>query len=93
MNKILRAAVVGFAIGTALFFVPFLFRFILFAILIGFILRMVSGRRRHYHMARWQRFHGYSHYRPYDNEAIPIDGKWYRPDMQKGGASNDIPIS
>jgi len=91
MRKILRAAIIGFAIGTALFFVPFIFRFVLFAALIGFIMRAVFWRRHWRHAARWQRFHGYYDHSA-NNNPIPIDGKWYRPNMQKGGSINDIPL-
>lgn len=91
MNSFLRAAITGLAIGTALFFVPFVLYFLFWAVVAGFIVRMVFRRRRPRYFAHRAQAAGAFHGDRYD--AVSIDGShWYRSDLKQRGASHDISI-
>jgi len=88
MKKILKAIGFGIVLGAALFFVPFIFKFILIAMLIGMVFRVFAyNRRRHFA----QRFNGYYH-NPFE-QITPIDGQWYRPNVQGNGIANSINVN
>lgn len=88
MKKILKAIGFGIVLGAAVFFVPFIFKFILIVMLIGMVFRMFAYKRRRYFN---QRFGGYY---PHHFEPItPIDGQWYRPDIQGNGITNSINVN
>jgi hypothetical protein len=87
MKKILKTIGFGIVLGTAAFFIPFVFKFIFAVMLIGLIFRGFIGRRRyHFH----NRFNGFeNHYNP----IVPIDNQWYRPNVQGNGTVNNINVN
>lgn len=87
MIKILRAIGFGVVLGTTLFFIPFVFKFILFALIIGLIFKMYfKAKRRHFIHYHYQGF-GASH-----EPIVPIDNQWYHPNIQGNGSVNQINI-
>ena len=88
-----RAVGAGFLAGLAFFFVPFLFRFFLFALLIGFIIRVAGGGlrrgwgRRYYGHARFNRFDEHD-----DNDIVAIDGTRYVSSINSRGAERHFNI-
>ena len=84
MNSVIRAALIGLCIGGALFIATFLLRILLFAVLIGFAVRLIARGRRH--RRGYSRFSGNWHHHPSmeehpyhrAQEIIPIDKQWYR---------------
>lgn len=50
-SSILRTIAIGILAGTALFFFPFVFRFLFFVLIIGLIIRLFAGHR----YRRWGR--------------------------------------
>jgi hypothetical protein len=96
MRNVFRPIAIGIVIGAGLFFVPFLFRFILFVLLLFFIIRLIFGWgwRRGW---RNRRFYGPPFfYDPYDRnneeDIVPIDRQWYRPSIQRRGPENNFPV-
>ena len=87
MKKILKAIGFGIILGAAMFFVPFIFKFILIVMIIGMIFRMFANNRRR-HFA--QRFEEYSNN---FGQIIPIDGQWYKPNVKQNGVENNININ
>lgn len=87
MKKILKAIGFGMILGAAAFFIPFVFKFILAAVLIGFIFRAFAGRRRYYFHSRYNGFE--NHFNP----IVPIDNQWYRPTVQSNGTVNNINVN
>ena len=78
MRFYFRAVIAGIVAGAALFFFPFVFRFIFFALFAGFIIRLVTGRGRY--GRRWRQGYDYrgEHLRQNEwpaEESIPIDGR------------------
>ncbi len=75
MRYILRGAAIGLLAGTLFFFVPFLFRFFLFFLLISFVIRLFRGPgwryRRHY--ARFGGA-GWGYHNRFGNQPVSIDG-------------------
>lgn len=89
MKKILKAIGFGIALGATAFFIPFIFKFMLVAIIVGMFFRMFAhNRRRHFAY----RFDGHYANNPY-NQIIPIDGQWYKPNVQSNGLENNININ
>ncbi|MDQ1140960.1 hypothetical protein [Pedobacter agri] len=87
MKQILKTIAFGIVLGTAVFFVPFIFKFILALMVIGFTFGMIfTGRRRHF-VNRFERFD--SNYSP----IVPIDNQWYKPSVQSNGQINNININ
>lgn len=85
MKKILKTIAFGIILGTALFFVPFIFKFLLAATAIGLMFKLIGGGRRRRHlMNRFEAF-GY-----HPAEVIPIDNQWYKPTIQSNGPINYI---
>ncbi|MGN7987225.1 hypothetical protein ACTJKC_07795 [Pedobacter sp. 22226] len=87
MKKILKAIGFGMIFGAAAFFIPYVFKFILAAVLIGFIFRAFAGRRRYYFHSRYNGFE--NHFNP----IVPIDNQWYRPTVQSNGTVNNINVN
>ncbi|KQM78303.1 hypothetical protein ASE74_14815 [Pedobacter sp. Leaf216] len=87
MKKILKTIGFGIVIGAAAFFIPFVFKFIFAAMLIGLIFRVIIGRRRHHFH---HRFNGFEQYY---NPIVPIDNQWYRPNVQGNGTVNNINVN
>ncbi|MGM9476656.1 hypothetical protein ACS5PU_09495 [Pedobacter sp. GSP4] len=87
MKKILKAIGFGIVLGATAFFIPFVFKFIFAAILIGLIFRAFIGRKRRYFHSRFNRFE--NNYSP----IVPIDNQWYRPTVQGNGTVNHININ
>ena len=86
-----RAVGAGLLAGIAFFFVPFLFRFFLFALLIGFIIRLVAGGYR----GRWaRRFYGSQKYYRFDEDdnIVPIDGTRYVSPINSRGPERHFNI-
>ena len=84
MKKILKTIGFGIVLGTAAFFIPFAFKFILAVMLLGLILRAFAFRRRHHFHNRFEQ-----HYNP----IVPIDNQWYRPTVQGNGIENNINVN
>lgn len=88
MKKILKTIAFGMILGTALFFVPFIFKFLLVVMVIGLMFKLISGgRRRRHFMNRFEEF-GY-----HPAQVIPIDNQWYKPTIQGNGPVNYININ
>jgi len=87
MRKILKTIGFGIVLGAAAFFIPFVFKFILAAMLLGLVLRAFVFRKRHHFHNRFNGFE--NHYNP----IVPIDNQWYRPTVQGNGAVNNININ
>lgn len=88
MKKIFKAIGFGIVLGAALFFIPFVFKFILIAAIIGMVFKMmIRGRRSHFA----KRFEGY--YPNYFQQIIPIDGQWYKPGVKSNGITNHVNIN
>ncbi|QNN41878.1 hypothetical protein [Pedobacter roseus] len=87
MKKILKAIGFGIVLGAAAFFIPFVFKFILAFVLIGFMFRVFAGRRRHYFHNRYNGFE--NHFNP----IVPIDNQWYKPNVQSNGTVNNINVN
>nr|WP_199156713.1 hypothetical protein [Pedobacter sp. ASV2] len=88
MKKIFKAIGFGIVLGAALFFIPFVFKFILIAAVIGMVFKMMfRGRRSHFA----QRFEGY--YPNHFQKITPIDGQWYKPEVQSNGITNHVNIN
>lgn len=87
MKQILKTIAFGIVLGTAVFFVSFIFKFILALMVLGFTFRMIfKGRRRHF----GNRFESFdSNYSP----IVPIDNQWYKPSVQSNGQINNININ
>ena len=93
MRIIFRAVAIGLLAGLALFFVPFLFRFFLFALVIWLIVRFFFRRR-------WYGRYGYMGGcppAPYSNDAsgnfiVPIDRQGYTPPVQGKGPEISFPV-
>lgn len=87
MKQILKTIAFGIVLGTAVFFMPFVFRFILAVMVIGFMFRMIFGHRRRRFINRFEQFS--SNYVP----VVPIDNQWYRPAVQSNGQVNHVNIN
>ena len=87
MKQIFKAIAFGILLGAAVFFVPFIFKFILGLMVIGLFLKMIFGRRRRHFANRFQEFN--SNYSP----IVPIDNQWYKPTIQGNGPTNHININ
>ncbi len=87
MKKILKAIGFGIVLGAAAFFIPFVFKFILAFVLIGFMFRAFAFRRRHYFHNRYNGFE--NHFNP----IVPIDNQWYKPTVQSNGTVNNINVN
>ncbi|RZK17487.1 MAG: hypothetical protein EOO86_12515 [Pedobacter sp.] len=87
MKQILKTIAFGIVLGTAVFFVPFIFKFILAVMVIGFMARMIFGQSRRRFVNRFEPFN--SNYAP----IIPIDNQWYKPSVQSNGQINNININ
>ncbi|RZL38029.1 MAG: hypothetical protein EOO96_03775 [Pedobacter sp.] len=88
MKQILKTIGFGIVLGTVAFFIPFIFKFILASMIIGFVFRVIfrSGRRRRFA----HRFEGFAqNYSP----IVPIDNQWYKPAVQQVGPTQNINIS
>ena len=71
MRSVLRGAAIGLLSGAAFFFVPFLFRFLLFFLLTVFIIRLVWSRGRR---GRFRQRYAIRDHDRYGNYPVPIDG-------------------
>lgn len=87
MKKILKAIGFGIVLGTAAFFIPFIFKFILIAMVIGMVIRVFAHRKRRHFM--WQ-FKGFENH--YSN-IVPIDNQWYKPTIQGNGQAQNINVN
>jgi len=87
MKQILKTIAFGIVLGASAFFIPFIFKFILALIIIGFVFKMIfRGGRRHF-ANRFERF-------DYDySPIVPIDNQWYKPTVQGNGSVNQIHIN
>ncbi|RDC56856.1 hypothetical protein DU508_06545 [Pedobacter chinensis] len=88
MKQILKTITFGIILGATAFFIPFIFKFILALMIIGFVFKMILGGGRRRHFAN--RFEGFDHnYSP----IVPIDNQWYKPTVQGNGSVNQININ
>ncbi|WP_316802297.1 hypothetical protein [Pedobacter nototheniae] len=88
MKKIFKAIGFGIVLGAALFFIPFIFKFILIAALLGMVFRIIARNRRRHFM------HHFDAYYPNQFQRItPIDGQWYKPAVQSNATINHININ
>jgi hypothetical protein len=87
MKKILKAIGFGIVLGAAAFFIPFIFKFILAIMLIGFIFKAFTLRRRQYFHSRFNGFENNF------NPIVPIDNQWYKPTVQSNGTVNNINVN
>lgn len=96
MRFLFRAIATGILIGTALFFVPFLFGFLFFGLFVFFIVRMIAGPRRY--GRRWGAgYYGHRYFaNPYDdyygNDIVPIDGSRYNASINREAAERHFPV-
>ncbi|MBE7172571.1 MAG: hypothetical protein INR73_18475 [Williamsia sp.] len=96
MRFILRGAAIGLLAGTLFFFVPFLFRFFLFFLVISFLIRLIWGGRRW----RGRRAFGGGYHNPYfdrygdqyNGNPISIDGRGFVPPVKEGGKESNFPV-
>ena len=87
MKQILKTIAFGIVLGAAVFFMPFIFKFILAVMAIGFIFKMIFRSRRRPFI---NGFHGFdSNYSP----IVPIDNQWYKPNIQGNELVNHININ
>ena len=75
-------------LGTAAFFVPFIFKFMLIAMIIGMLFRMFAYHRRRHFSHRFNEYYANS-----SNQMVPIDGQWYKPNIQSSGIENNINVN
>jgi hypothetical protein len=75
MNKLIRAAAIGFMAAIVLAFIPFVVPITLGIVLIVFIARMVFRNRRRYwhHESRMWHVHRKG---TGEHDAAPVDGSW-----------------
>ena len=90
-----KAVAAGILAGIAFFFVPFLFRFFLFALLIGFVIRLVGGGYRRGWGRRFYGRPGFSNrYNEDDeNDIVPIDGTRYVSSINSRGPEHHFTIN
>lgn len=87
MKKILKAIGFGIVLGATMFFVPFIFKFILIAMVIGMVARMFAYRKRRHFMERFSNFeNNYS-------TIVPIDNQWYKSTVQGNGMVQNINVN
>ncbi|MDQ3844322.1 MAG: hypothetical protein M3342_09955 [Bacteroidota bacterium] len=92
--RVARAVLIGIIIGAGLFFMPFLFRFVLFFLLIGFLFRFFFWGWR------WRRWGGWGRYPFYDyryslyegDRPIPIDRDWHKPSIDRNSHEKEYPV-
>lgn len=87
MKKILKAIGFGIVLGATAFFIPFIFKFILIAMVIGMVFRIFVYRKHRHFIERFNEFE--SHY----SNVVPIDNQWYRPTIQGNGSVQNININ
>ncbi|MCZ4243081.1 hypothetical protein [Pedobacter punctiformis] len=88
MKKILKAIGFGIVLGAVIFFIPFVFKFILIAAVIGLTIKMVFRSRRRYFATQ---FEGY--YPNNFQRITPIDGQWYKPEIQGSGITSNVNVN
>lgn len=88
MKQILKSIGFGIVLGAVAFFIPFIFKFILAVMIIGFVFRMIfrGGRRRHFA----NRFEGFGNNY---SSIVPIDNQWYKPTIQGNGPIQNINVN
>ena len=89
MKKILKAIGFGIVLGATAFFIPFIFKFILIAMVIGMVFRMFAHSKRRHFAQRFDAYYANSNY----NQIIPIDGQWYKQADQNNGVENNINVN
>lgn len=73
MKQIIKTIAFGMLLGSAIFLVPFLFKFILVMMVIGLFFKMIIGQRRRHFVNRFEMQHfNYAH-------VVPIDNQWHQP--------------
>lgn len=88
MRKILKALGFGIVLGTAAFFIPYIFKFIFSVIIIGFVLRMIfRSRRRRYFPNHFDAHENY--YSP----IVPIDNQWYKTNVRGNSTVQNINVN
>ena len=87
MKKILKAIGFGIVLGATMFFVPFIFKFILIAMVIGMVARLFAYRKRRHFMERFAEFE------PQFSGVVPIDNQWYKPTIQGDGLVQNINVN
>jgi len=87
MKKILKAIGFGIVLGATMFFVPFIFKFILIAMVIGMVARMLAYRKRRHFMER------FNHFENNYSTIVPIDNQWYKSTVQANGLVQNINVN
>lgn len=88
MKKIFKAIGFGIALGAALFFIPFVVKFLFGMLLIVGVIKLIFGRRRRQRFGSTQMDMGYQNF----NSIVAIDNQWYRQDLSFNGLTNQIDI-
>jgi hypothetical protein len=91
MTTTLRAVMLGVLAGAALFFVPFLFRFLFIGLFIFFLIRLFTGyrwRRGLYGPGYWNDRYAESYHAETENELVSIDGSRYVSPVNRSGPEN-----
>ena len=96
MRFILRGVAIGLLAGTLFFFVPFLLRFFLIALLISFIFRLAwggrRGRRRGFGPGGFRNRSFNRNNDWYGSDPISIDGRGWVPPVKGSGREMDFPV-
>ncbi|MFC3561447.1 hypothetical protein [Pedobacter jamesrossensis] len=89
MKKILKATGFGIVLGATAFFIPFIFKFILIAMVIGMVFRMFAHSKRRHFMHRFEMYQNNNHF----SQITPIDNQWYTPTVERNSPVQNINVN
>ena len=88
MKQILKAIGFGIILGTAAFFIPFIFKFIFTLMVVALVFKMMFGARKRRRFERWN-----GKFNDSFAPIVPIDNQWYKATIDRKSSVQEININ